>query len=111
MSTLSRRSVACSLSLLLVLWASLTIIDGGLARAQQAPEGHDHSAGASASSGDDDHGTSHDHGSGSETSAPHDHATGHGAPEGAARALRWIGKLHPLAVHFPIALILGALLA
>lgn len=41
----------------------------------------------------------------------HDHATGHGQPEGLAKPLKFIGKFHPLVVHFPIALILVALLA
>ena len=34
-----------------------------------------------------------------------------GEPEGLSRAIRFLGKFHPLAVHFPIALILAAVLA
>ena len=43
--------------------------------------------------------------------ATHDHATDHGAPSGLGRAIRFIGKFHPVVVHFPIALILVAALA
>lgn len=45
-----------------------------------------------------------DHGAG------HDNTTGHGQPEGWGRAVRFLGKFHPLVVHFPIALILVAAL-
>lgn len=41
----------------------------------------------------------------------HDHATDHGVASGGAKAAKYLGKFHPLAVHFPIALILTALLA
>jgi len=42
---------------------------------------------------------------------PHDHATGHGQVEGLDRAIRFAGKFHPLVIHFPIALVMGAALA
>lgn len=45
----------------------------------------------------------HDHGAGG-----HNHATDHGEPQGVGRAVRWLGKLHPMLVHFPIALLLLA---
>ncbi len=41
----------------------------------------------------------------------HDHATGHGSPTGLPRVMQFMGKFHPLLVHFPIALILMAVLA
>lgn len=41
----------------------------------------------------------------------HDHATDHDKPEGIQRLVRYVGKFHPLVVHFPIALILVAALA
>lgn len=41
----------------------------------------------------------------------HDHETGHGQSEGPSRLVRFLGKFHPLAVHFPIALVLAALAA
>lgn len=48
---------------------------------------------------------------GHEEDEGHDHAVGHGEPEGIWRFVRFLGKLHPVAVHFPIALVLAALLA
>lgn len=41
----------------------------------------------------------------------HDHATDHGEPQGIARLVRFLGKLHPVAVHFPIALAIAAFIA
>lgn len=41
----------------------------------------------------------------------HDHETGHGQSEGPGRLVRFLGKFHPLAVHFPIALVLATLAA
>ena len=41
----------------------------------------------------------------------HDHATGHRAPQGLARSVRFVGKFHPVAVHFPIALVIAAAVA
>ena len=41
----------------------------------------------------------------------HDHGEDHGGPHGIGRAIRFIGKFHPLIVHFPIALVLTAALA
>lgn len=40
----------------------------------------------------------------------HDHAR-HGTAKGWERSIRFIGKFHPLAVHFPIALVMAAALA
>ncbi len=40
-----------------------------------------------------------------------DHATGHGEPQGLARLVRFVGKFHPIAVHFAIALVVAAALA
>lgn len=58
----------------------------------------------------------HDHGDhGDDAAEPaaveHDHATGHGKANGVARLAKFLGKFHPLVVHFPIALILTAALA
>lgn len=50
-----------------------------------------------------------DHGSDAEQA--HDHGTGHGESGGFGRVVRFMGKFHPLIVHFPIALILAAALA
>ncbi len=41
----------------------------------------------------------------------HDHATGHGQPHGMGRLIRFVGKFHSVAVHFPVALIVVAALA
>lgn len=41
----------------------------------------------------------------------HDHATDHGEQNIAGRMVRFVGKFHPVAVHFPIALLLAAVLA
>ncbi len=41
----------------------------------------------------------------------HDPATGHGEAEKTPKLIAFIGKFHPMAVHTPIALILGAALA
>ncbi len=41
----------------------------------------------------------------------HDHATDHGTVEGFPRLIRFLGKFHPLVVHFPIALLIVAALA
>ncbi len=67
---------------------------------------HDGNGGGSAHAhGDDAHGN--DHGG-----TGHDHATDHGDhPHGPARLVRFLGKLHPIAIHFPIALVLVAALA
>lgn len=51
-------------------------------------------------------GYSHDEESGDE----HDHASDHGTDDGPAKLLTYVGKFHPLAVHFPIALLLSAFL-
>jgi uncharacterized membrane protein len=50
-------------------------------------------------------------GRGHSSDSTHDHASDHGEPQDAARGIRVLGKFHPLAVHFPIALILAAALA
>lgn len=70
-----------------------------------APAGET-TSGAQSPVGSDGHAhgeSGHDHGG-----AAHDHATDHGEPQGVWRAMRWLGKLHPMAVHFPIALLLLA---
>ncbi len=41
----------------------------------------------------------------------HDHAVGYGQASGFKRVIKFAGKFHPLVVHFPIALILCAMLA
>lgn len=41
----------------------------------------------------------------------HDHATDHGESSALTRGIRFLGKFHPLMVHFPIGLILAAALA
>lgn len=41
----------------------------------------------------------------------YDNATGHEQPHGASRLIRFVGKFHPVATHFPIALIVAACLA
>lgn len=41
----------------------------------------------------------------------HDHATDHDRPSGTAQLITFLGKFHPLVVHFPIALVLGAFVA
>ncbi len=43
--------------------------------------------------------------------AHHDHATGHEKPRGSSRLIRFLGQFHPIAVHFPIALVVAASLA
>lgn len=43
--------------------------------------------------------------------AEHDHSTDHEAEPHASRLLSFMGKLHPIAVHIPIGLILAAALA
>ena len=43
-------------------------------------------------------------------SHPPGHRHDHG-PEGMGRLFRWLGKFHPVVVHFPIALLLAAVLA
>jgi len=62
-------------------------------------EGHDH-AGAAATHHDD------------EPAHVHDHAKDHGTEQqGLGAWIGWFGRLHPVAVHFPIALTLAAFLA
>lgn len=41
----------------------------------------------------------------------HDHVVDHSEARGIRRAIRFVGKFHPIAVHFPIALVLIAALA
>lgn len=72
-------------------------------KAADLPQGQDH-----AHDNGDDHGET-------VMDTTHDHST-HGPNEallktGAGRLLVWLGKFHPAAVHFPIALLLGAALA
>lgn len=48
----------------------------------------------------------------SEVDSPHDHETDHAEPVGGLRAwIGWLGKLHPMVIHFPIAFALAAFLA
>jgi len=55
---------------------------------------------------------SHDHATADEESVhEHDHATGHVTPRGLWRLVAYLGKLHPLAVHFPIGILGAAALA
>jgi len=62
--------------------------------------------------GNDSPETEHEHG-GTNGSAgrSHNHVTDHGEPTLAGRMVRFVGKFHPLVVHFPIALLLASLLA
>jgi len=46
-----------------------------------------------------------------EQAAGHDHVNDHDEPEGLARLVRFLGKFHSMAVHFPVALIITAALA
>ncbi len=75
-----------------------SVYEEGLAQVWSAPE-------PVSGGGEDVHQDS------SESEAVHDHATDHGAPHGWARLLRWLGKFHPVLVHFPIALLLTAAMA
>lgn len=78
---------------------------------------HDHEQSAQDSSGvasgrehTDDHLDSDkgsDHGHESESEAGHDHATGHGD---STSVIGILGKFHPVVVHFPIALVIMALI-
>ena len=71
-----------------------------------AHEGEDHGAEPAAVTESHEHDQADEHGPPS-----HDHATDHGDPEGFGRVVRFLGKFHPVVVHFPIALILAAALA
>ncbi len=55
----------------------------------------------------DDEGAGHDEVAGNGEEPEHDHETGHGE---SSSLLTFIGKFHPLLIHFPIALVLSALL-
>lgn len=89
------------------------------AKASVSDDGHNHdhavssadsSEGATGSLGQkvhDDTDVDLNHGSGTEPDSDHDHATDHGA---SISVLGFLGKLHPVAVHFPIALIIMALI-
>jgi len=55
---------------------------------------------------------SHEHATASEEAdREHDHATGHATPKALRRFVAYLGKLHPLAVHFPIGVLAAAALA
>ncbi|MHC4414983.1 MAG: DUF2231 domain-containing protein [Planctomycetota bacterium] len=41
----------------------------------------------------------------------HDHALDHGGGQGLDRLVHWLGKFHPVVVHMPIGLLIGAALA
>lgn len=73
---------------------------------QDELEHHSHSDEAISTHVDEEPGIGHD-----STEPEHDHAEDHGQSAGLLRAIRFLGKFHPLAVHFPIALILAAALA
>jgi len=45
------------------------------------------------------------------SSPAHDHVQGHGEAEGISRFIRFAGRFHPVAVHFPIALVFAAALS
>ncbi|MCB2229914.1 DUF2231 domain-containing protein [bacterium] len=89
------------------------------AKASVSDDGHNHdhavssadsSEGATGSLGQKDHDDTDvdlNHGSGTEPDSDHDHATDHGE---SISVLGFLGKLHPVAVHFPIALIIMALI-
>lgn len=59
--------------------------------------------------------TGHPEGSAPAEPSGQDHANGHGQVEPSAsffgRLIAWLGKNHPMVVHFPIALLMAALLA
>ncbi len=73
---------------------------------QDELEDHGHSDETIATHADEEQNIGH------ELTAPeHDHAADHGQPTGLSRVIRFLGKFHPVAVHFPIALILAAAVA
>ena len=71
-----------------------------------AQEIEDHGKEPAPATENHEHAQAHEHGP-----AAHDHATDHGEPEGFGRVIRYLGKFHPVIVHFPIALILTAAFA
>lgn len=71
-----------------------------------AHEGEDHADEPAPAMKSHEPDQAHEHGS-----PAHDHAIDHGQPEGFGRAIRYLGKFHPVVVHFPIALIITAAFA
>lgn len=69
----------------------------------QTDSDHSHEESAIA---DDGHGDSH----GNESPA-HDHAVDHGSADEGFSLITFIGKFHPMVVHFPIALLIAAALS
>jgi len=89
------------------------------AEVTESHDGHDHDHTESNTDSSDmaggnlspeDHGDTNvgaDHSHGSEPDSDHDHATDHSESKS---VLGFLGKLHPVAVHFPIALVIMALI-
>ena len=61
--------------------------------------------------GDDEHGHDDAQQAVAPNSDTHDHGDHSGDVSGIARAFRWVGKFHPVVIHFPIALLIAAFLA
>lgn len=81
-------------------------------RATVAPEGDDHGHADGAPAHMEPESAGHANGREAQEATEHDHAAhGSWAETGFERFLAWLGKFHPLVVHFPIALILSAALA
>ncbi len=101
-------------ALVVVFAVSLLICPGSQAQNTEAESNHAHSDSAQSTHEDGnpvqevgEEGAGDDH----QAEAAHDHATGHGAPGKRSGFIQFMGKFHPLAVHFPIALLLAAALS
>lgn len=81
---------------------------------QSGQETHDHADGATRD-GDRREATVHDNHERTKNEPPtddHDHKHGHAhGPGFFAKLIGWLGKFHPMTVHFPIAMLLGTALA